>query len=419
MKILFLTEHFVPETNAAASRIFERACYWVKWGHDVTVLTSAPNFPQGRVYAGYKNRLRQVEIIDGIRVVRVKTFISPNEGFYLRILDFLSFMFSSVVAGLFEKKPDIVVASSPQLFAGLGGWALGRFFRVPFVLEIADLTSDSIKGVGVMNDNLLIRMVTGLELFLYKSSSAIIALTPAFKRNLNSKGVDPDKIAVIMNGVDLWRFKRFPKEPKLINKYKLEGVFVIGYIGTFGVAQGLLNMLETAEMLRKNKEVKMILVGQGAEKKKLEDRVVSGNVTNVTIIPNQPKSEIGRYWALCDLAVVHLKNSSVFSKVIPSKIFEAMAMGLPIILVAPKGEASKIIEKTKSGIIVSAGNPREFFDAVIKLKDDQVLCETLKRNSSNSANLFSRERQAGDMLNVLDSVVKNEKLTVTVSPDMW
>ena len=148
--ILFLTDNFPPERNAPASRVYEHACYWVRWGHRVTVLTCAPNFPEGKVYAGYRNRWYQVEEVDGIRVVRVKTFIAKNEGVLRRILDYLSFMVTGFVAGLLQTRPDVVVATSPQFFTVVAGWAVAALRRLPFVFELRDLWPASIHAVGAL-----------------------------------------------------------------------------------------------------------------------------------------------------------------------------------------------------------------------------------------------------------------------------
>jgi colanic acid biosynthesis glycosyl transferase WcaI len=168
MNILFLSENFTPETNAAATRVHERAVYWAKWGHRVTVLTSAPNFPEGKLFAGYKNHWYRREEIDGITVIRVKTFIAANDGVVLRSLDFVSFMVSSVIAGLFQPRPDVVVATSPQFFTAIAGWALAAIRRLPFVFELGDLWPRSIVAVGAIRVDWIIRLLERVELFLYR-----------------------------------------------------------------------------------------------------------------------------------------------------------------------------------------------------------------------------------------------------------
>ncbi|MBT5455013.1 MAG: glycosyltransferase family 4 protein, partial [Rhodospirillaceae bacterium] len=229
MKILFLTENFPPETNAAATRVYERACYWIEAGHQVTVLTCAPNFPQGRLLDGYQNRWRQVEDMSGIRVVRVKSYITANEGIIRRTLDFVSFMMTAFFFGLFEKKPDVIAATSPQFFAAVAGWMLAGCRRRPFVFELGDLWPASIIAVGAMKDNLLLRLMERLELFLYRRSAAIAALTHAFKDNLVSRDIAPDKIAVVINGVDLKRYAPTARDADLAVEYDLADKFVIGY----------------------------------------------------------------------------------------------------------------------------------------------------------------------------------------------
>ncbi|MDQ2994195.1 MAG: glycosyltransferase WbuB, partial [Pseudomonadota bacterium] len=173
MNILFLSDNFPPEVNAASSRVYERACYWVKDGHDVRIITCAPNFPFGKVYPGYKNKWVQEEIKDGINVVRVKTYMASNTGFLLRVVDFVSFMFMAVIVGLFQPKPDVVASTSPQFFTAVGAWMLAKLKRVPFIFEIGDLWPESIKGLGLMGDSFIYKTLEKIELFLYRQAAVI------------------------------------------------------------------------------------------------------------------------------------------------------------------------------------------------------------------------------------------------------
>ncbi|MSO54312.1 MAG: glycosyltransferase WbuB, partial [Rhodospirillales bacterium] len=199
MRILFLADNFPPETNAAATRVYERACYWASWGHDVTVITCAPNFPRGKLLDGYDNCWHQVETISGIRIVRVKTFITKNEGVVLRSLDFLSFFITGTLSALAERRPDVVVATSPQFFVAVAGWIIGAIRKIPFVFELGDLWPASISAVGAIHQNIALRWLERFELFLYQQSACIISLTHSFKMNLVSRGTSGDKIAVIIN----------------------------------------------------------------------------------------------------------------------------------------------------------------------------------------------------------------------------
>lgn len=402
MKILFLADNFPPEANAAASRVYERAVLWAGWGHRVTVLTSAPNFPQGRVYPGYANRWYQVEDMAGIRVVRVKTFITANRGTVLRTLDFVSFLFTAVAAGLVQERPDVVAATSPQFFAAIGGWFLGLLRRRPFVFELGDIWPASIVGVGAMHRNPMVVMLEEVELFLYRRADCIVALTRAFKDNLTRRRVPPAKVTVVRNGVDLARYQPRDRDPALAAAWGLAGKFVVGYLGTHGMAHNLMNVLDAAGHLRERDDIRFLLVGDGAEREMLLAELGRRDLANVVMQGPQPKDTMPRVWSLCDVALVHLKNSPVFAEVIPSKIFEAMGMGKPILLAAPAGEAKTIVEADGAGLWVAPGDPAALAAAVVRLKDETATRDALAEHSRRAAPRHSRQRQAIDILNALE-----------------
>jgi colanic acid biosynthesis glycosyl transferase WcaI len=406
MKILFLTENFPPETNAAATRVYERALYWLRDGHEVTVVTSAPNFPEGRLFDGYRNRWRQVENRDGIRVVRVKTYISRNEGVARRTLDFVSFMFSAVFFGLFERRPDVISATSPQFFAAVGGWLLSIFRRRPFVFELGDLWPASIVAVGAMKPSLPIRMVERHELFLYRRSAAVAALTHAFRENLVRRGIDPSKIRVVRNGVDSARYGPRPRDAALAEKWGLKDKFVIGYIGTHGLAHALENVVRAADLLRGEPDIAFLFAGAGAARERLMREAETLGLENVVFMPMQPKDTMPAVWSLCDVALVHLKNEPTFTEVIPSKIFEAMAMGLPLLFAAPDGEATEIVSSERAGRVVAPEDPRALADAVLSLRSDETARRTLAENALAAAPRYSRERQAELMIEVFEAAVE-------------
>lgn len=405
VKILFLTENFPPETNAAATRVYERALYWVKAGHQVTVLTSAPNFPQGKLFDGWRNAWRQVQDMDGLRVVRVKTYISANEGFAKRTLDFVSFMVAAYGAGLFERRPDVVIATSPQFFAAVGGWALAATRRLPFVFELGDLWPRSITAVGAMRQSPVIQALEKLELFLYRRSAAVIALTRAFKDDLVRRAIPAAKVAVVINGVDLPRYAPRPRDAELAAAWGLEGKFVLGYVGTHGMAHGLINVLDAAESLRDDDRIRFLFVGAGAERQMLVDEAARRGLDNVVFQPMQPKEMMPRVWSLCDVALVHLKDDPAFAEVIPSKIFEAMGMGLPLLLVSPEGEASRIIADDKAGLWVPAARPQALAQAARTLAGDEAARTALAAASLAAAPRHSREYQARRYMDVLELVV--------------
>ena len=406
MHILFLTDNFPPEGNAPATRTYEHAIRWVKAGHKVTVITCVPNFPEGRVFDGYKNSLYQKKSMDGIDVVRVKTYITANEGFVKRILDYMSFMVSAFIAGLFQKKPDIIVATSPQFFCACSGWLLSVFKRKPFVFELRDIWPASITAVGAMKDSLAIRLLEKLELFLYRKADSIISVTHSFKKELIERGIDGHKIEVVLNGVDLTKYASVVnKDVELAVQYGLQGKFVAGYVGTHGMAHGLESIVSVAEQLKGHDDIRIVFAGGGAARKMVADLVADKKLMNVVLIERQPKEMMPRLWSLCDISLVPLKNSNLFRTVIPSKIFECMGMGIPTLMSVPEGEATAIIQNSKSGLTVNPENIEQIAEAVLKLKNNAELYATLRENSIKAGPQFSRDLMADKMLSVFDGVV--------------
>ena len=410
MHILFLTDNFPPESNAPATRTFEHARQWVSKGQKVTIITSAPNFPEGKVFDGYKNRWIAKQNMEGIEVWRVKTFMSANEGFLKRSIDFASFMMSSLFFGLFVRKVDIVIGTSPQFFTVISAWILSKLRRVPFVFELRDIWPASITAVGAMNSGWIIKILEKLEMFLYYQADLIISVTQSFKSELQSRGVPSEKIKVVLNGVSLSKYTPLPeKDRELSEKYKLQDKFVVGYVGTHGLAHALDKTLEAAEILAHFNDIRLVFVGGGAERLRLENLVKTRGLENVVMIPSQSKDNMQKVWSICDVSLVSLKNVPLFSKVIPSKIFESMAMKLPIIIAVPEGESTEIIRVENSGLIVPPESPARLAEAILKMKTNDSLRRMLGANGLLAADKFNRENLAADMLTYLESVIFLEK----------
>lgn len=406
MHVLFLTDNFPPESNAPATRVFEHARAWVRAGCRVTVVTCAPNFPEGKVHAGYANRWRSRETIEGVEVVRVKTFIAANKGFGARILDYLSFMTHGAWAALFVERPDVVVATSPQFFCALGGWFVAALRRRPFVFELRDLWPESIKAVGALRQSTAMRWLEKLELFLYRRSDAIVAVTEAFRENLASRGIDARKVHVVRNGVDLSRYSPRERDEELARKLGVEGKFVVGYLGTHGMAHALHRVVEAAGLLRERSDVHFLFVGAGAERDALVAQASTAQLTNISFHASFPKEAMPRLWSLCDLALVHLRDQDVFRTVIPSKIFECFGMGVPVLYAGPDGEGAQIVREARAGVILPAEKPRELADAVVALESGRARVAELARNARTAAPKFDRERNAQAMLAVLASLAQ-------------
>lgn len=413
MRLLFLTDNFPPEVNAPATRTYEHCREWVKKGVDVTVITCTPNFPQGKVYAGYRNRLWQREVIDGIKVIRVWSYISPNEGFYKRVLDYISFGLMAFFASLFVKT-DLIVATSPQFFTAVGGYLASVFKRKPWVMEVRDLWPISIKAVGaVSGKEKLLSSLETLELFLYRKAERVVVVTHSFKDDLTQRGIDPDKVEVVTNGVFMDKFEPREKDATLTRELGLEGKFVLGYLGTFGMAHKLIFILRSMPALPEN--IHLLLVGDGAKREQLLKQVAKYQLKNVTILPAVAKSEVARHLSVIDVALVHLRRSDAFKTVIPSKIFENAAIRKPLLL-GVEGESQAIIEKYGAGLCFIPENERDFHRQLLRLVTDPQLYATCRENCAALAEDYDRGKLAADMLNVLyEAVGRKQKVEGAVA----
>jgi colanic acid biosynthesis glycosyl transferase WcaI len=316
-------------------------------------------------------------------------------------------MLSSLFFGLFVRKVDVVVGTSPQFFTVISAWALAKLKRSPFVFELRDIWPASITAVGAMKGNWIIKVFEKLELFLYHQADLIISVTHSFKKDLVNRGVLGDKIEVVLNGVDLSKYKPLPEKDKALSEeFQLHGKFVAGYVGTHGLAHALDNIIETAELLKDEDTIKIVFAGGGAERERLEQLVEARDLSNVIMIPRQSKEHILKIWSLCDVSIVSLKDTPLFSTVIPSKIFESMAMSLPIIISVPEGESTQIIKTQKAGIVIPPENPTELFEAILKIKNDNDLHSDLAKNSQLAARQFNRKTLAIEMLSHIKKLVK-------------
>jgi glycosyltransferase involved in cell wall biosynthesis len=411
MHILFLTDNFPPEVNAPASRTFEHCREWVKAGRQVTVVTTAPNFPTGKVFPGYRNRLWQSETIEGVRVIRVWSYITANAGFLKRTLDYVSFMLAGTMAALFVRRIDVVVATSPQFFTALAGFLVGFLKRRPWVFELRDLWPESIKAVGAMKDGAALRFLVRLETFLYRRADAIVCVTQAFRRHLIERGIAANKISVVTNGVSLGQFMPRARPEELAKAYGLSNCFVAGYIGTHGMAHGLDTLLDAAALLASVPEasnIRIAFLGDGAEKDRLKGR--AEGMTNVVFLESVAKSEVADHWALLNASIIHLKKDELFKTVIPSKIFEAMAMGIPL-LHAVEGESAVIVHEDEVGLLIEPENPVALAEAILKLATDSLVCRKFAERGLTAARKYDRRNLANALLMDLEDVAARRSLS--------
>ena len=411
MHILFLTDNFPPEVNAPASRTFEHCREWVHAGHRVTVITCAPNFPKGKVYGGYRNKLWQSETMEGIQVIRVWTYITANEGFVKRILDYQSFMLAAILAALFVRQVNVVIGTSPQFFTACAAYAVSRLKRIPFVFELRDIWPESIRVVGAMGDSRLLDALEVVELFLYRKAALIVSVTHSFKKNLVNRGVDANKIVVVTNGVDTSRFKPQQRDEALALQLGVQGKFIVGYIGTHGLAHSLNTLLDAAQRLQNTSEgagISMLFLGDGAQKSQLKAKALEMGLRNVVFVDSVSKEQVVCYWSLLDVSIIHLRKTELFTTVIPSKLFECMGMGIPV-LHGVAGESAEIVEREKCGQVFEPENAEALCANVLMLKQQPPLRETFGSNGLAAARRYDRRELAQAMLDEIELMVEQSR----------
>ncbi len=380
MKILFLTQYCPPEVGAPQNRIFEFAKQLKGFGHEVTILTAMPNYPKGRIFDNYKGKFTLKEEIDGIRIVRTWIYATCNKGFVPRILNYLSFTISSVLFGTYLiGSQDVVITESPPLFLGYSGYLISKFKNAKFVFNVSDLWPESAIKLGMLHNKTLISMSTWLEEFCYRKADLITGQTKGIVGNISSRGFEKAKIHLITNGVDCELFKPEKRSESIRKEFNVEGKFALCYAGIHGLAQGLEVIMEAARKLKEYKDIAFVFVGEGPEKGKLISLKAKYGLDNVQFFPMQPKARMPEIVASMDAAIIPLKKLDLFKGALPSKMFETMASGIPIVL-SVEGEAENMIKEANSGICVEPENHDKLKEAILKLYNDRNLCESLGKN---------------------------------------
>jgi colanic acid biosynthesis glycosyl transferase WcaI len=409
VKILYVSQYFPPEMGAPAARVAELSHHWARMGHDVTVLTGFPNHPTGIVPEDWRSRLRRLrytETVDGVQIVRTWLWPLPNRKAHERIRNYASFCVSAGITGLALHKPDVIIATSPQLLCALSGWWLAWWKRVPFVFEVRDLWPESLAAVGAGSEgSLLHRTLGAIAGFLYRRADRIVVVAPAFKDHLMRYWKVPAaKISVVENGVETDLFRLDPAAMEVRKRLKLEDRFLICYIGTMGNAHGLETLIAAAEELQTAlPSAIFLLIGEGAEKERTMDLAAARGLTNVQFLAQQPRERIPAYVSAADVCLVMLKKTELFKTVIPTKLLEYMACERPVV-VAVDGQARQIVEEAGAGVFVEPENSKALVKAVLDLAEDPEHRRQMGASGRQYiVNRFSREKTARDYLTVLEA----------------
>ena len=414
MKILYVSQYFPPEMGAPAARAAELSRHWARMGHDVTVLTGFPNHPTGVVPEEWRSRLRGLrykETVDGVHVVRTWLWPLPNRKAHERIRNYASFCFSSAISGLELEKPDVVIATSPQLLVALSGWWLAWWKRAPFVFEVRDLWPESLAAVGAGGEgSLLHRMLGAIAGFLYRRANHIVVVTPAFEDHLIRHWQVPEaKISIVENGVETDLFCADPAASDVRRELHLEHRFLICYIGTMGMAHGLETLIAAAESLQTAlPAATFLLIGEGAEKRRIADLAAARGLTNIQFLDQQPRERIPAFISASDVCLVMLKKTDLFKTVIPTKLLEYMACERPVI-VAVDGQARQIVEAAGAGVFVEPEDSEALVQAILNLAADPQRQRMGISGREYIVSRLSRQRTAQNYLTVLDKLTGAEK----------
>lgn len=361
MKILLVSQWFDPEPTLKGLT-FARALQ--ARGHEVEVITGFPNYPGGKFYSGYRLRFFQIELIDGIRVIRVPLYPSHDGSSLKRIINYVSFMLSALLLGGFlSRKPDVIYAYHPPLTTGIAAAILGFVRNAPFVYDIQDLWPDTLVATGMMQNSGMLGVIKRVCQWVYNRAAHITVLSQGFKMRLEQDGVSPERITIISNWCDEGQIKL---EPNLALEQELDisGRFNVVFAGTMGKAQALESVIQTAAQLQiLDPRAQFVFVGGGIAVQALQNLVQKLQLTNVQFLKRRPMSEIGQVLACADVLLVHLKDDPLFEITIPSKTQTYLAVGKPI-LMAVRGDAARLVKESQGGVCCEPENVNSLVEAI-------------------------------------------------------
>lgn len=380
MRITFLCQYFPPEMGAPSARTSEHARHWVRLGSEVTVITGFPNHPTGIIRPEYRGYFTKRESVDGIDLLRTWIYCAPNKGFLKRIINFMSFFLSSFTLGaILTRRPDVIIGTSPQFFCAVSAYLLSIIKRVPFVFEVRDIWPQSAVELGALRNRAVIRILEAIEMHLYRRAALIVIVAESTLPYLIEKGIDPAKVAIIPNGIDDEYLASASATPEAVRaETGTEGRFIVSYIGTHGMSHALGVVLQAAARLGDDKSIQFLLIGEGAEKAALKAQAASMGLTNVAFIDEQPRERLLAFYRASDLSVVPLKRLPIFRKVLPSKLFELMGAGCPIVC-SVEGEAARLVEKSGAGVCIEPENVDALVDAIRALRADSERRDRMRR----------------------------------------
>jgi glycosyltransferase involved in cell wall biosynthesis len=406
-RALLIHQAFASKDEPGGTRHYELGRRLVADGHSFTVIASGISYQTGRRFLQKKPASRSIE--DGIVVRRAPTYPASGRGLAARVLSFLSFMISSFAVGATEPRPDVIIGTTPQMFQALSAWLLAVIHRRPFLLEVRDLWPDFAIDLGLLKNPILIRLLRGLESFLYRRADHLLVNSPAYRTYLVQKGVAAGKISFIANGADPEMFDPDGRGDEFRTNHGLDGKFVITYAGAIGIPNDIDCLLRAATTLRDRDDIQILIVGDGKERMRLEQRAARIHLSNVTFLPAVPKSEMREVLAASDVCVGILKNIPAFKTTYPNKVFDYMAAGRPTLL-AIDGVIREVVESADGGVFVPPGDAAALSHAICALADHPEEARAMgKRARTYVARHFNRNDHARELAALIAHVASRDR----------
>lgn len=405
MRILLIHQAFVSPNEAGGTRHFELATQCTAQGHQFTIVASDLSYLTGEPIQRGAGLVSEQQL-GRVRVLRAYTYPSLHRSFVWRIVSFLSFMLTSVVAALRAGPVDLVMGTSPPIFQAVSAWLVAVIRRRPFLLEIRDLWPEFAIDMGVLTNPLLIRLSRGLEQFLYNRAMHLLVNSPAYRDYLIRKGVPPAKVTLIANGVDPSMFDPAARGEQLRQELNLNGQFVVTYAGALGMANDIPTILRAAERLRDQPQIQFLLVGDGKERPKLEQQARAQGLHNVLFTGARPKSEMASVLAASDACLATLQDIPMFRTTYPNKVFDYMAAGRPTVL-AIDGVIRQVVEAAQGGIFVPPGNDQALAETVQYLAEYRQEAQTMGLQArAYVTEHFDRQQQARAFIELLQGLTR-------------
>ena len=375
--ILILTLVFPPDNVSTAHIMGDLAADLRGYGHSVTVLTTAPHYnhdaeaeraqPIRRLWGPLLGK-------SGYQGIQVFHTRMPKKGsnVFLRLAAWVGFHKLSILAGLtIVPKADIIIAPSPPLTIGAVAWLIGCLRGSRFVYNIQEIYPDIAIRLGALKNPSIIRLLCRLEGFVYGRAAKITVITPSMQHNLLGKGVPPSKIEIVPNFVDMVDMRPLPKDNPFSRNHGIHDKFVVSYAGNMGVPQGLEIILEAARLLKQEKRITFMMIGDGMQRKPLRRRSETLGLDNLIFLPHQPYSRVAQIYSASDANLVPQTREAGFDA-IPSKVYRIMACGRPVIAVTDAAsDLARLVTDSGCGFVVRPNSSQELAAAVVRAFSDR------------------------------------------------